>query len=63
MNTCRCAVCLRTNDTQLINDFDDYTPGPFFDDPRGVYPWDKICAECLNEINEQLELFEEEKDA
>jgi hypothetical protein len=58
---CRCATCQRSNDPQLSLSYDDYTPGPFYDDPHGKYEWDKICAECLNDVNEQLDGFEEEE--
>jgi hypothetical protein len=61
MNTyCRCAVCQRGNNPDLVLTSEDYTPGPFFDYEALEYPFDKICADCLNDINEQLEVFDEE---
>jgi hypothetical protein len=62
LNTyCRCAVCQRTNNLELALSDGDYTKGPFFDFNQGEYPFDKICADCLNEVNEQLELFDDDE--
>ncbi len=62
MNTCRCATCGRTNDHRLLSDATDFTPGPFYDDPYGKYPWDKVCDDCLNIVASNNEPFVIEQD-
>ena len=57
---CRCSVCGRTNDLELVDKIGDYTSGPFYPDEGSKYPWDMICHDCSEDINDQLEGFEED---
>ena len=57
MNTCRCSVCGRSNNPFV--DPEQYTKGPFFDDPQPKYPWDKVCEECMASVNDYQQGYEE----
>lgn len=57
----RCACCGRTNNTRVIQFADEFTLGPFYKDKHGKYPWDVVCADCLNTTKEINTPFDEEE--
>ena len=62
MNTYRCSCCGRTNNRMLALTSEEYTKGPFYDDPDGKYPWDKICRECMDTVEDTILEMESEDD-
>lgn len=56
--THRCSICDRTNNLDLITYPEQYTPGPFRNDPHD--PLGEICSECDDEIFEALDYWSEE---
>ncbi len=55
MNTYRCSCCGRTNNRMLALTSEEYTNKSFYDDPDGKYPWDKICEECVDVVEDTIE--------